>query len=498
MTRRRTVDVPSSPEMTPEMLDEARRLLEAETEAMAEADERNPVLPSLKANPHGAALILLDRYFTKDKLRQLAYYRENWYSYYDRIWSQRHSDDICNFLYHRALSCRQVDAEGDVQPFVTSRANVSELQFQVQGLVGIPSHFRAPCEFKNGKWREVDARGKAVAKGMLVDLKTGKTYSNHSMFIPNGAEWEYDKKATGHPLWDKFLFELLGDKADEIAMLQEWFGYVLSGDTWAQKGLIIVGPPRAGKGVIGHVLSHLLGKSMVSSPALHAIGTRFGLEDLIDKRMCLISDARLSNRQDIFAVIETLLRIIGGDAVSVDRKNKSALNLDLDARIMLLSNEMPQLSDNSTAINHRFLIIQLKESFLGREDVELLDKLLAELPAIANWAITGYQRLLNTHRFTEPESSKEARQEWYEEGNPFAQFIDDCCNVKVGGQVETTALYRAYRQWCEDRGNAFMAANVMSKRLKAMFGDRIKRVKSNGVRVIEGIELIQNQSKVAF
>lgn len=489
MTRRRNTDTPSSPEMTPEMLEEARRLLEAETEAMAEADERNPVLPSLKANPHGAALILLDRYFTKNHLRQLAYYRENWYSYYDRIWSQRHSDDICNFLYHRALNCRQVDAEGDVQPFVTSRANVSEIQFQMQGLVGIPSQYRAPCEFKNGKWREVDARGKLVCRGMLVDMKTGKTYSNHSLFIPNGADWEYDAELKDCPLWDKFLHELLGDKADEIAMLQEWFGYVLSGDTWAQKGLIIVGPPRAGKGVIGHVLSHLLGKSMVSSPALHAIGTRFGLEDLIDKRMCLISDARLSNRQDIFAVIETLLRIIGGDAVSVDRKNKSALNLDLDARIMLLSNEMPQLSDNSTAINNRFLIIKLRESFLGREDVHLLNKLLEELPAIANWAIAGYQRLLESHRFTEPESSKKARNEWYEENNPLAQFVEDCCRVGVGQQAEMTTLYNAYKTWCEERGHPFMAANAMSRRLSAMLGDHIERIKSNGVRFIEGMGL---------
>lgn len=504
MTRQRRNDADqetAQPAADPRIAEEVRRFTQAQQERIAEDDERNPVLPSVRTNPHGVATIVLDRFFTKDALRQLAYYRENWYSYYNRLWSLRTNDDISNFLYHRLLNCRQVDAEGEVQPFVTARANVSEIQFQIQGLVGIPSHYRTPCAFKNGKWKEIDARGKMVCRGLLVDMKTGKTLSNHSLFIPNGATWDYDENAKDCPLWRAFLEQLLGDKREEIAMLQEWFGYVLSGDKWAQKGLILVGPPRAGKGVIGHVLAKLLGDSMVASPALHAIGTRFGLENLIDKRMCLISDARLSNRQDIFAVIETLLRMIGGDNVSVDRKNKGALDLNLDARIMMLSNEMPQLADNSRAINERFLILQLQESFLGREDVHLLDKLVKELPAIANWAIAGYQQLIKNWKFAEPESSRGARSEWYEENNPLAQFVEDCCEVNFGVDSEMTDLYNAYKSWCEDRGTQPMAANAMSRRLSAMLGPKIARIKRNGMRYIDGIRPISTAkptSQVAF
>lgn len=487
----RRAQQPSHPTDDAAIREEAQRLLAAEAEAIAQADERNPVLPSIRANPSGAAQIVLERYFTKDGLAQLAYYRENWYSYYKRLWSPRTPDDIDQFVHDRLQLCRQVDAEGEIQDFVTSRANVSEVTYQIQKLVSIPSHYRSPCQKTKDGWKELDARGKMVCRGQIVDMVTGSIYSNHNLFIPNGADWTFDKRKTSCPIWLEFLSQLFADKADEVAMLQEWFGYVLSGDTWAQKGMIIVGPPRAGKGIIGHVLSHLLGKSMVSSPALHAIGIRFGLEDLIDKRMCLISDARLSNRQDIFAVIETLLRIIGGDSVSVDRKNKLALNLDLDARIMMLSNEMPHLPDNSTAINNRFLIIKLRESFLGREDVKLLDKLLPELPAIANWAVEGYRRLLDAYRFTEPESSKRARDEWYEENNPLAQFLEDRCEIQAGQKVEMTALYDAYKSWCEARGVPFMASNALSRRLSAMLGDRIERRKQNAIRFIEGIGLLK-------
>lgn len=485
---------PIMPAADPAIAEEVRRFMEGQQQRIEEDDQRNPVLPSPKANPAGAATILMDRFFTKDGLKQLAYYRETWYSYYKKLWSARTGEDVDHFLRSRLLLCRQVDAEGEIQDFITSRANVSEVMYQIQGDVTIPSHFRAPCTFVDGVWKEVDARGKMVCRGQVIDMRNGKVYSNHNLFIPNGAEWEYMPQAAPSKHLEAFLRSIFGDKDDEIQLLQEWFGYMLSGDTWAQKGMIIVGPKRSGKGTIGHLLSHLLGHSMVASPALHSLGGPFGLENLVDKRMCLISDARLSNRQDIAAVIEMLLRIVACDPVDVNRKHKGALQLMLEARVMMLSNEMPQLGDNSDAINSRFLILSLSESFYGRENYELLNELLTELPAIANWAMQGYIRLRTRGAFAEPESSTAARGEWYEENNPLAQFVEDCCDVSPAQRTEMTTLYDAYKEWSESRGIPFMAANALSRRLSAMLGAKIKRTKSDRTRWVEGIGL----GKVAF
>jgi len=485
----------------PRIAEEVRRFTEAQQQRIAEDDERNPVLPSLRADVNRAARIVLDRYFTKNGLRQLAYYREAWYSYYRALWSERTPDDIDQFIYSHLLHCRVVDADGEIQPFNPTSGAVREIMYQIKGMVGIPSHYRVPCEFRDGKWVEVDARGKLVCRGVLVDMKTGRTYSNHSMFIPNGATWEHDAAAKDCPLWMTFLHQLFGDKADEIAMLQEFFGYTLAGDTWAQKGLIIVGPKRAGKGTIGHVLSNLLGKSMVATPALHAIGTRFGLENLIDKRLCLVSDARLSSRQDIFAVIETLLRIIGGDDVSVDRKNKSMRDVNLGTRIMLLSNEMPHLPDNSDAIHHRFMILQLEKSFLGHEDVHLLDKLQSELPAIANWAIEGYRRLVgkqaNDFKFTEPQSSRDARDEWRVETNPLKQFVVGYCEVRPELVADPSAITEKYNIWREKNGMAAsVASNHVSKELKAMLEDGFQSRWVGSKRCWKGIKLSKRGKKL--
>jgi putative DNA primase/helicase len=479
----------------PRTAEEVRRFTEGQQQRIAADAERHPVLPSLRANPSGAAQAVIEQFFSADReikpVPVLTYWRENWYRYVSEHWAESSEEDMKHFLHDKLQLCRQLDSEGEVIDFVTSRQNVSELYFQVQNLVTIPSNMVVPCgRTPDGSWTEVDGRGWMVCRGEAVNLLTGARRNLLYNFIPNGADWRYDPKALDCPLWTEFLYQLFGDKDDEVAMLQEWFGYVLSGDTWAQKGLIIVGPPRAGKGVIGHVLTNLLGKSMVSSPALHAIGGRFGLESLIDKRMCLISDARLSNRQDIFAVIETLLRVIGGDKMSVDRKNKSALNLELGVRVLMLSNEMPYLPDNSTAINNRFLIIKLRESFLGREDVHLLDKLLLELPAIANWAIAGYRRLVESYKFTEPKSSRDERDEWRFETNPLEEFVKGYCEVRPGLVTLPAGFAEKYNIWREKNGTPSpVASNSLSKALKAMLGDGFESGWVGSKRLWKGIKL---------
>ena len=309
------------------------------------------------------------------------------------------------------------------------------------------------------------------------------------MFIPNGAEWRYDPKAKKPALWLSFVDQVCGSD-DEKQLLQEWFGYTLSGDTWAHKGLIIIGPPRAGKGTIGHILSALLGNSMVTTPALHTLGDPFGLQSMVDKRMCLISDARLSNRADIMAVVEILLRIIGGDEVEVHRKYRESVTTRMDARVLMLSNEMPLLADGSEAITSRFLLIQLAQSFLGREDHKLLPKLMKELPGIALWAMEGYRRLIERGFFVEPKESVERRGEWYEENNPVKRFVDERCTVGNDQKIAMSKLYAVYSTWAEEEGLARITSNAFSRRLRATLEGKIERVKGDsGERFLRGVAL---------
>jgi phage/plasmid-associated DNA primase len=65
----------------------------------------------------------------------------------------------------------------------------------------------------------------------------------------------------------------------------------------------------------------------------------------------------------------------------------------LAIRIFILSNELPKLTDASRALVGRFIILRLTESFFGREDPGLFQRLLPEMPGILNLAIDGWHRL---------------------------------------------------------------------------------------------------------
>jgi putative DNA primase/helicase len=141
------------------------------------------------------------------------------------------------------------------------------------------------------------------------------------------------------------------------------FGYVLSGDTRLQKIFLFVGPKRGGKGTIARVLTGLLGAHHVAAPTLASLATNFGLSPLIGKPLALVSDARLSMKADNKIVVERLLSISGEDSLTIDRKFREPWTGRLSSRFLILTNELPRLTDASGALVSRFIVFVLTKSF---------------------------------------------------------------------------------------------------------------------------------------
>ena len=175
---------------------------------------------------------------------------------------------------------------------------------------------------------------------------------------------------------------------ESLDLLQEWFGYCLTGDTSQQKMMLMVGPKRSGKGTIARVLTRLIGNGNVSGPTTSSLAGPFGLQPLIGKTLAIVSDARFHG-ENIATVVERLLCISGEDTLTVDRKHTTSVTMKLPTRFMFLTNEFPRLNDASGALAGRFVILRLTQSFYGKEDTGLTDRLLNELPGILNWAIEG-------------------------------------------------------------------------------------------------------------
>jgi putative DNA primase/helicase len=305
-------------------------------------------------------------------------------------------------------------------------------------------------------WIDDEASVHGLRPAELVPMENGLLQVTNRLlhpptpnfFWPYALPYPYDSGAPPPERFLLFLDELFGDDQESKDLLQEFIGYLLVPDTSQQKMLLLVGPPRSGKGTISRMIRDLLGHHNVAGPTLASLGTNFGLQPMIDKPVAIISDARLSGRTDNAVVVERLLSITGEDALTVDRKYKSAWTGPLPCRLVIISNELPRLDDVSGALASRFLVLQLTDSFLGREEHDLSAKLAKELPGILLWALDGLERLRERRYFVQPERASQVVRDLAELSSPIWSFIKERCVSDPLSSVGVGELFDEWKKWC--------------------------------------------------
>lgn len=308
----------------------------------------------------------------------------------------------------------------------------------------------------------------ACANGLL-HLPTGELYTpTADYFCVTASPALFDPDAPEPTQWLAFLDQLFEDDTEAIEALQDWFGYLLSSDTSQQKIFAMVGPKRCGKGTVGRLLTKLLGAKSVAGPPMNSLGETFGLEPLITKSLATISDVRIGSRTDKSTIVERLLSISGEDHMTVPRKYAKAWSGSLLTRIMIMSNELPALPDGSGALAGRFIILVLTETFYGREDTELTNKLSSELSGILNWAIAGYRRLHERKKFVQPASGTEAIESIEALGSPVKAFVRDRCSIGPDQKATLNDLFTAWTGWCEKNGGKGGTKEWFARNLRAV------------------------------
>lgn len=333
-------------------------------------------------------------------------------------------------------------------------------QLQAQSL--LPNRIEAPAWLDNVPGSDWPVEELLIAKNRIVHLpslfKAGETGSSvpptPALFTLSALDFRFvDAEKCPRPdRWLAFLDQLWGDDPESIEALQQWFGYCLTPDARQHKLLGIFGPKRSGKTTIAQVLRRLVGESNTCAPTLSSLADRFGLWPLIGKTLAVIGDARLSGRADAASVAERLLSISGQDPMTVDRKNLRPVTVVFPARVVLISNELPRLTDASATIVSRMIVLRLSRSWFGKEDIRLLDKLTAELPSIVWWAVAGWQKLQKRGRLLQPQSSTDVLADLEDLASPVNAFLRDRCVVGADESVSRSALYEEYVDWCKDHG----------------------------------------------
>jgi len=403
----------------------------------------------------GAPLVtarqFLLRGHTLDSTRTLYHQNGTFYSWGGSHYTELAPEEMRERLYRFLDGAKRIDDRNQVVPFDPTKNKVANVLEATAAEAQLAQRIRPPAWLGDGA--NPPAAEIIACSNMLLHLPTRNTRPHTpDFFTLNALDFAYDAAAPEPAEWLKFLASIWPDDQETIDTLQEAFGLFLTGDTRHQKAILIVGPKRSGKGTIARVLTDLLGAANVCGPTLSSLSQNFGLAPLIGKRLAIVSDARLSGKTDQSIIVERLLSITGEDSLTIDRKFRDGWTGKLDARFLILTNELPRLTDSSGALAGRFIILVMQQSFYGKEDLGLSDKLRAELPGVLLWAIKGWERLNKRGHFVPPKSADAARQSLEDLGSPIGAFLRDCCTIEQGQEVQCDAMYRAWCDWCEQQG----------------------------------------------
>jgi putative DNA primase/helicase len=392
---------------------------------------------------------------------------------------------------------------GALEPFNPNRSSVSDTLDALSAAVQLRGALRPPSWFGAADSGDPPAAEITACDNGLLHLPTRRLLPHTPrLFNQYALEYSYQADAPAAIEWPRFLHMLWPDDAESVGTLQEIFGLLLTADTRYQKLFLLVGPKRSGKGTIARVLSALLGEANACAPTLAGLGTNFGLQPLIGKLLAIIGDARLSGRADVSVIAERLLSISGEDNITIDRKYLDAWTGKLPTRFLLMSNELPRLSDASGALASRFILLQLRHSFYGREDMGLTARLLSELPSILNWALAGLDRLRARGYFVQPASARQAVDELEELASPIGAFLAARCIVGTDERADCDAMYTEWVGWCREQGRAHAGSKpIFSRDLRAAVSG-LQTTQARGAggdrrRVFHGVGLIGAESATA-
>lgn len=415
--------------------------------------------------PYKNATELTRTEFTDDDGQKIAT-RANgsWFVFNGRCYEECTDEEIRNRAWPFLASAVSVDLEsGSLVPFKPSKADVDGLVDALKSILSI--HLETSPGWLHGS-SGPEPLNQLVMQNGILDIGSQRLNDHTPLFFSvNELPFAFHTGAQC-PEWIAFLDQVFPGDTESQELLQEWFGYCLTADTAQQKMLNIVGPKRSGKGTIARILGALIGSANVIGPTLASLSETTGLEHWLGKLVAIFGDARGAGKDQQTAV-ERLLSITGEDMLSVGRKWKSAVSTKMTARITLISNELLQLGDASGALVGRMLALKTTQSFYGREDTGLTERLMGELPGILNWALAGKRRLAERGRFLQPSSAREMLRATQEANDPVGTFIDICCEIDPCYSATKAEVFEAYCRWCAQENMKAWTHPVFSKSLQA-------------------------------
>ena len=443
--------------------------------------------------PMRIAESLIVNEFKQDDCLCIYKYGKEWYRYKDKRYQQIEESEVRReiFQYLDVLWVQKI-TKGGTQTLVRFGANLrkeKEVFGALERSPGVVLEGETPIWLDSSKTQAHKASEYVVFSNGLLHLDSMDFIDpTPAIFTTSSLDVEWPTKYKKPKRLLSFLGSIWREDQEQIHLLQEWIAYILSGSNAHHKALIMIGPKRAGKGVIDRLIKAMLGKHNYTSPTLSQLGKSFGSEDLVDKMLASVPEAKVGKYTDSTIAMENILAITGGDSINVDKKHKKNVSEDLPVRFMVHCNEFPEFNDPTGVFTSRFLMLTFVKSFYGQEDQTLESDLRNELPHIARWALEdGLKRLETRGRFKMPSTSKGIVKDFSTLTAPVQAFAQKYLTFESGAYELKTNIYPLWETFRLDNGiSKYSKSNSFSRGLLGIYKEKGVR---SGHKQIDGVRL---------
>jgi putative DNA primase/helicase len=267
-------------------------------------------------------------------------------------------------------------------------------------------------------------------------------------YMTSKLEFNYDPAAEC-PLWQETILDWMSGNESGIKHLQEAIGYSLTSDTKYQMAWMLAGEGSNGKDTLLEILRCLVGDAHheLDLSAL-SVDERYGLANLPGKKVVTCAEA-VSDRP----VADTYFKkLISGEPMEARAPYGKPFNFRPICKIWWSVNDKPLVTDQTKGYWRRWTVVPFLESYLGREDFDLEDKLKKELPGIFNWAVEGLKRLRKSDRLTLVPEFVDATQEYRHKTSVESIFVEEACIIDLQAESAIKTVYAAYKAYCIENG----------------------------------------------
>jgi P4 family phage/plasmid primase-like protien len=298
------------------------------------------------------------------------------------------------------------------------------------------------------------------------------------------------------PLYDKFLDSDTQMPKDQIRVIDQFGGYVLTDGIEQHTCLILEGRKGCGKSMLVEIWMNMLGSKAIplQLTALQGGGERFIGQTLAYKNLIWFDEANPRTT----SINEFFQNLITGEKIRIERKGVQGDDyVNNTIKVVLSLNEMPD--HMPTGMDRRYRHIVFHRSFYeeGIVDPDYKKKILEnEKSGILNRMLRGLDDLRKMNRLTMIDGEEDRKREYALTSDDFSSFLSD--------HFEPTPMSEGIIRYSyEEMRNAFVAeypksynkqlsVRSFNKKLLATRLPEFKYVqtaKSGGTRGYKGLKL---------